>query len=484
MKSNRYRIHPATLFFVLTLAVAIIVWLLDIYRVSVYNPGTKSLLVVQSLFEAEGIRWLLRNLIANFSSFAPIGMVVVSLMGLSIAETSGFLSAFALRIPRAKYTSEISLVIFIFLGLLSNVVGDAGYVFLIPLVMLLAPRLGIHPLFAIIVTFVSVACGYTANVVVSSMDPLLARISADVTKNFHPQNFSSGPFANYYFIIASTLLLTVLIYFIAIKLLKPQLAKQGALSAPYETKKLSQRERRSLRISLVFGISFLTIILWLTFAPIGLFRGVSGQLIRSPFIMGALLIISCTIGIMGLTYGLFMGKYRSDRNIIRGLGYFINEFSSFFVIAFFAAQFFACLSYTHLDQFVILYVGDWVSSCSLGKGWMLLIFIIYCSVVNLCMVSAVGKWTLIAPLFLPLFWEIGVAPDVVQAAFRTGESSTNVITPFLYYSPFIIVLLNRYVTNISFGYVLRVTWYFSLLILVGWTTLFFLWYYLKLPFGL
>lgn len=484
MKSKIYKVHPATLFFLLTLLVAFSVWLLDIYSISVFNPHTNSYLQVQSLFNAEGSRWLLRNLITNFSSFAPIGMVVVSLLGLGLAEHSGFLSALCRKIPQGKFTAIYGLSLFIALAILSNVLGDAGYVFLLPLVMLLAPRLGINPLYAMLLTFVAVSCGYSANVVVSSMDPLLAKISAEITVNLEPQNFSSGTYANYYFMATSTVVLFAVILVVGRTILKPQLKKIGYSINLSKEPLLSQRERRSLKLAIVVGLLFLALFLWLTFSPIGLFRGVSGQLIRSPFIMGALLILSFTIGLMGLTYGLFLGKYRSDRDVVAGFGFFIKEFSLFFVIAFFASQFFACLTYTRFDQFIVLYFGHIVADLELSNLGMLIAIIVYSALVNICMVSAVGKWTLIAPIFIPLFWDLGVSPDVLQAAYRLGESSTNAFTPFLYYSPFVLVLINRYIPNVSFSFLFKTTWYFSVFILLVWTLFFIVWYLLKLPVGL
>ena len=484
MMNKKLTLHPATLFFVMTLVVAVVVWLLDIYGVSVYNPATESYLQVQSLFNPEGIRWLLRHLISNFGEFAPISMVVVSLLGLGVAEHSGFLSSFCRKMPQNQYTPTIGIVVFIFLGLLSNVLGDSGYVFLLPLVILLSPRLGIDPLLAIIVTYVSVASGYSANIVLSSMDPLLAKITAETTASYQPQNFNTGTYSNYYFMFASTWLLLVVIYVVGIKILKPRLVKAGFKVSFAPVAKLSQRERRALRLSVIVGCLFLGLVLWLTFSPLGLFRGVSGHLVRSPFIMGALLILSLTIGMMGLIYGLFSGKYRSDQNVVSGMGYFVKEFSLFFVIAFFAAQFFSCLNYTKVDQFVVLYIGHIVASLEVSKTLLLILFIFYCALVNLVMVSAVGKWTLIAPIFIPLFFSIGIYPDEVQAAYRVGESSTNPITPFLYYLPFVLVLLKKYTHQVSFVFLCKNTWYFSVIILIVWMAFYMLWHALKLPFGI
>lgn len=485
MKNKSYRLHPASLFFLLTLGVVFVVWVLDIYGVSVYNPQDRSFLRVQSLLNAEGARWLMRHAIKNFLGFEPLGMVVVSLMGLGLARHSGFLEAAAQLFPSSKQTPHWALLLFILLGILSNVIGDAGYVFLIPLVAILAPGLGLHPVAAILITFVSVACGYSANWMLSSMDPLLARLSKEVSAGFLPQNFNSGKYANYYFMSASTFVLTAVIYAVSRWQLIPRLQRLGLRPAAVAAKKLSHREQRSLQVAGALGLAILVLVGWLTFSSWGLFRGVSGELVRSPFIMGALFILSLSFGLMGLVYGWSSGRYDSDWDVVRGLGSGIRELSVYFVVAFFAAQFFACIEYTQLDQFIVLLLGHFTRALNTESSLLLLcVFMLYAAVANLFMVSAVGKWSLISALFLPLFWEQGVSPDVVQAAYRIGDSSTNVITPFLYYCPFVLVLLEKLLPRVSFGFIARHTWRFSLAVFVAWSAFFLIWYLLGLPFGL
>lgn len=484
MKSSTLRIHPASLFILLALFIIVMSWLLDVYGVTIYNPKTGTFLRVQSLLNAEGARWIMRNTISNFSSFQPTAMVVTSLLGVGIAENSGFLDSLMSRFPRLQNHPKRCLFIITLLGVLSNVVGDAGYVFLIPLMAIVAPRMGIHPVMAIVVTLVAVSCGYSANLMLSSMDPLLARITQDVSISLGIQNFNSGSYANYFFMFASTILLAGIIYLVGWWILRQKLVRAGYIVKPEVLRVLSHRERRSLNLALSIGFALLGTIGWLTFSSIGLFRGVSGELVRSPFIMGALFILSLSIGLMGLIYGLSTGKYRNDLDSVKSLGSSISSLSLYFVVAFFAAQFFAYVSYTKFDQFIILFVGRWINSFDISNSiCLLVVFIVYCSFVNLFMVSALGKWELISTLFIPPFIAMGINPDVVQAAFRIGDSSTNVLTPFLYYSPFILVLLDKYVPGVSFKFILKYTWFFSLIILGCWLLFFVFWYFVDLPFG-
>ena len=259
---------------------------------------------------------------------------------------------------------------------------------------------------------------------------------------------------------------------------------KGMVQELEEFKELAHREKRSLNIAALIGLTFLFLIGWLTFSSLGLFRGVSGELVRSPFIMGALMILSLSLGIMGVVYGLSSGKYKRDVDVVMGLTSGIRVLSIYFVIAFFAAQFFACLTYTQLDQLIVLFFGHLTASVAVDNPtWALLLFIIYCAWVNLIMVSALGKWVLISPIFIPLFWAMGISPDVVQTAFRVGDSATNVVTPFLYYCPFILALLHRYIPRVSFGFIFSNTWKFSVVILIAWALFFLVWFKLGIPFG-
>lgn len=483
MRSRRGLIHPATLFILLTLGVVLLVWLFDIYGLSVYDAQSNSYLRVQNLLNAEGVRWLMRHSLSNFTEFAPLGMAIVSLLGIGIAEDSGYLEAASHQLLRWKIPSNAILVFIILLGVLSNVVGDMGYVFLIPLVAVLSPRFGIHPVASVLITFVSVACGYSANLMLSSMDPLLARITGEVSTLNGIVTVSTGSYINYYFLIASTFLITGVVFLLSKYRLIPQLEKREYTIEPMVRKVLSHREKRSLIISSAVGTLFLAVIMWLTFSSIGLFRGVSGELLRSPFIMGALVVLSSGLGLTGLIYGLSSGRYRNQLDVVKGLTVGVRQLSVFFVIVFFAAQFFACLAYTRLDQFVILYLGQLTAHLSLGVTSSLVVFILYVTTVNLVMVSAVGKWALIAPVFIPLFWSMGVSPDILQAAYRIGDSATNGITPFLYYIPFVLAVLAQYKKKISFSFLFKNTWYFSVTILISWILLFFIWFELGIPFG-
>ena len=481
MKNSKWRMpHPATMFLVLTMFVVLLSWIFDIYGLSVTLPQTGEDIRVQSLLSPEGIRWLLRHIVTNFTGFAPLGMVIVAMFGIGVAQHSGFIDACIRQGIRGKQEKEKIILWVIFLGLLSNVVGDAGYIILLPIAATLFHSVGLHPVAGIITAYASVACGYSANVVLSTMDPLLARTTEEAAVAGGIEHGDTGPLCNYYFMFVSTFL----IYWVTRRKLLPAMGNYGGSTLFEGYKPLSRKERRALTVAIIVGVAYVALVLWLTFSSYGILRGVSGNLMRSPFIMGILFLISLGAGLMGMIYGFSSGRYRTDADVIEGLAQPMKLLGVYFVIAFFAAQMFACFEYSHLDKCLAIMGANLLSSIEFGNLSTLILFIIFSALINLIMVSATSKWTFMAFIFIPIFDKIGVSPDVVQCAFRIGDSATNAITPFLFYMPLVLTYMQQYDKNSSYLSLLRYTWRYSVYILIAWTLLFILWYLTGLPLGL
>ena len=485
MKNSKWRMpHPATMFLVLTMFVVLLSWIFDIYGLSVTLPQTGEEIRVQSLLSPEGIRWLLRHIVTNFTGFAPLGMVIVAMFGIGVAQHSGFIDACIRQGIRGKQEKEKIILWVIFLGLLSNVVGDAGYIILLPIAATLFHSVGLHPVAGIITAYASVACGYSANVVLSTMDPLLARTTEEAAVAGGIEHGDTGPLCNYFFMFVSTFLIAAVVYWVTRRKLLPAMGNYGGSTLFEGYKPLSRKERRALTVAIIVGVAYVALVLWLTFSSYGILRGVSGNLMRSPFIMGILFLISLGAGLMGMIYGFSSGRYRTDADVIEGLAQPMKLLGVYFVIAFFAAQMFACFEYSHLDKCLAIMGANLLSSIEFGNLSTLILFIIFSALINLIMVSATSKWTFMAFIFIPIFDKIGVSPDVVQCAFRIGDSATNAITPFLFYMPLVLTYMQQYGKNSSYLSLLRYTWRYSVYILIAWTLLFILWYLTGLPLGL
>ncbi|MBT9874194.1 AbgT family transporter [Bacteroides salyersiae] len=485
MKSSKWRMpHPATMFFVLTMVVVLLSWIFEIYGLSVMLPQTGEEIRVQSLLSPEGIRWLLRHMVTNFTGFAPLGMVIVAMFGIGVAQHSGFINACIRHGIRGKQDKDKIILWVILLGLLSNVVGDAGYIILLPIAATLFHSVDLHPVAGIITAYASVACGYSANIVLSTMDPLLARTTEEAAVAGGIEHGDTGPLCNYYFMFASTFLITAVAYWVTRRKLLPAMGTYEGSTHFDGYKPLSRKERRALTMAVIVGVIYVAIVLWSTFSSYGILRGVSGNLMRSPFIMGILFLLSLGAGLMGTVYGFSSGRYRTDADVIDGLAQPMKLLGVYFVIAFFAAQMFACFEYSHLDKCLAIMGANLLSSVEFGNLPTLVLFILFSAMINLIMVSATSKWTFMAFIFVPIFAKMGVTPDVVQCAFRIGDSATNAITPFLFYMPLVLTYMQQYDKQSSYLSLLRYTWRYSVYILISWTLLFILWYLTGLPLGL
>ena len=279
MKSKWRIPHPATMFFLFTLAVIFLSWIFDIYGLRVQLPQTGAEIRVQSLLSPEGIRWMLRNAITNFTGFAPLGMVLIAMFGIGVAQHSGFIDACVRQgVKNRKNTRRIILWVII-LGLL-------------PIAATLFYSVGLNPVAGIITAYVSVSCGYSANVVLSTMDPLIARTTQEAAIDSGVYQGNTGPLCNYYFMSVSTFVIGAIIYRITCKRLIPSLGQYEGKQIFEGYKQLSRKERRAMTMAIVVGMLYAAIILWATFSSWGILRGVNGGLIRSPFIMGILFLLS------------------------------------------------------------------------------------------------------------------------------------------------------------------------------------------------
>lgn len=368
--------HPATMFFLLTLAVILLSWIFDVYGLSVLQPQTGEEIRVQSLLSPEGIRWLLRHVITNFTGFAPLGLVIVAMFGIGVAQHSGFIDACIRRGVRRPRDPWRIILLVIVLGLLSNIVGDAGYIILLPIAATLFQSVGLHPIGGIITAYVSVSCGYSANVFLSTLDPMIASVTQEAADRMNIPPGQTGPLCNYYFLFVSTFLLAFIIYHITRRSLLPHLGMYAGDIHFNGYKQLSRKERRAMLGAVFAGLLYIAIILWATFSSWGILRSVNGGVIRSPFIVGILFLLSFGIGLMGMVYGFASGRYRTDGDVIEGLTQPMKLLGVYFVIAFFASQMFACFEYSHLDKCIAILGANLLSSASLSSLWILILFIL------------------------------------------------------------------------------------------------------------
>ncbi|MFA6832133.1 MAG: AbgT family transporter [Bacteroidaceae bacterium] len=484
--------HPATLFFSLSFVIAILSWIANSYGASTINPSDGSDIVVQSMLSAEGARWMLRNVFVNFSSFRPLGLVLIGLLGLGITMHSGFVDALLRKFLGQNPRRSLVIVCVIVAGMLANVIGDVGYIFLLPLSARLFQTVKLPPVVGVITGYVSLACAYSANLMLATMDPILANTTIQALAQSNITSYTMTPLSNYLFMAVSVPVLTMVIYYITVRYLIPQwnsenqaldsvetssftVASSSSSSSEQPRTFLATYESRALRITGIVAALYIIVLCLATFLPNGFLRGVDGSILRSPLIQSALFLIIFGLGMCGIVYGFTVGHYHNDRDILEGMGYYGQLLSQYIVIVFFASMMIAVMNYTQLGEYLTIYSAGWIERLQIGTIPTLFIFVLYVALVNLLIGSASAKWALMAYIFIPYFADRGLDPAIVQCAYRIGDSATNGITPFFYYLPLFIVLVRQYQPRTTTSHIINYLWRYILAILTVWLLMLGIW---------
>jgi aminobenzoyl-glutamate transport protein len=489
--------HPVTLFALFAVGIVLLSGLLGAIGLSVADPRPEhsagrapdGMITVVSLLNAEGLRMIVQNLVTNFTGFVPLGTVLVALLGVGVAEHSGLLGAAirALVLRASRHTVTVTVV---FAGVLSNTASEMGYVVLIPLAAVVFHSFGRHPLAGLAAAFAGVSGGYSANLLLGTVDPLLAGITQEAARLIDPE-YIVDPSANWYFMIVSTFLITGLGAWITTAVVKPKLGRYDAADASIELTDehrldpLTATERRGLLWAGVVALG-VVILLALLVVPAGapLRNPDTGAIANSPFLRGIVALIFVFFFVPGVVYGAVVGTFRSDRDVIDAMAKAMSTLGLYIVLVFFAAQFVAFFGWTNLGAITAIAGADFLRAVGLTGPLVFVLFILMCGFVNLMLGSASAQWAVTAPIFVPMLMLIGYSPEVIQAAYRIGDSTTNIITPMMSYFGLILAFATRYQKQAGVGTMIAMMLPYSMAFLLGWIVLFYLWVFVAgLPVG-
>jgi aminobenzoyl-glutamate transport protein len=488
--------HPITLFALFCLFIVLFSGFAEWIGLSVADPRPEGspkreldgIIEVNSLMSAEGLRWIVQNLVTNFTGFTPLGTVLVALLGVSVAEHSGMLSAL-MRSLVIGASKRMVTVMIVFAGVVSNTASELGYVVLIPMAALIFHSLGRHPLAGLAAAFAGVSAGYSANLLIGTVDPLLSGITQEAAQMLDP-TYLVGAEVNWFFMMASTFLIVILGAFVTEKIVEPRLGSYNSDEASIELGKQSvdevtAAEKKGLRMA---GLTFLIIcaILALTVVPEwGVLRNPdTGGVKNSPFLKGIVVYIFITFAIPGFVFGKVAGTMKSDRDVIDAMSKGMSSMGMYIVLVFFAAQFVAFFKWTNLGTVMAVKGAAMLQMLGLDGPMIFIFFIMVCGVVNLSLGSASAQWAVTAPIFVPMLMLIGYAPETIQAAYRIGDSVTNVITPMMSYFGLILAVATQYKKNLGIGTLIATMLPYSIIFFVGWTSLFYIWVFLLgMPVG-
>ncbi len=474
--------HPGTLFALMAGAVIVVSGIAARFGLSAEHPGTGETIEVVSLLSVPGLHRILTEMVDNFTGFAPLGTVFVAMLGIGIAESSGFLGSF-LRLLVLSAPRRLLTMVVVLAGVLSNTASEVGYVLLVPLSGTLFLAVRRHPLAGLAAAFAGVSGGYSANLLLGTIDPLLAGLSEEAARLVDP-SYVVNPACNYYFMAVSTFLITIIGTVVTERLVEPRLGTYDGGETADEVEPLSSDEKRGLWYAAAAGGVVAAIIALGTVPADGFLRDPdTGGLLHSPFLSGIVALIFLGAVAIGIAYGIGARTIRSDGDVMRGMGKSIETLGVYTVLVFFAAQFVAYFGWTNLGLIFAVEGAELLRAADLGVIPLMLAFVVLSALINLVMGSASAKWAIMAPVFVPMFMLLGTSPELVQVAYRIGDSCSNIISPMMSYFALIVAFFERYDKQAGIGTVIATMLPYTFAFMIGWMIMLTLWLALGLPVG-
>ncbi|MCF6169383.1 MAG: AbgT family transporter [Bacteroidales bacterium] len=473
--------HPATLFALFAASILLLSGVAAYFGWDAVHPTTGETIAPVNLLSKEGLHRVMLEMVHNFTSFAPLGIVLVAMLGIGIAESSGLIGA-GIRLLVISAPKRWMTFVIVLAGILSNTASDIGYVLLIPLSGTIFLSMGRNPLLGMAAAFAGVSGGFSANLILGTIDPLLAGLSEEAAHILDPA-YEVNATANYYFMVVSTFVIAAAGTLVTEKIIAPRLGEYTGGELPEEIKKLDKGEKRGLRWAGIVSLVLAALILWGTVPENGFLRGADGSILRSPIIKGVIALLFIFSAAAGMAYGFASGRFKNDGDVVAGMATAIKTLSVYIVLVFFAAQFVAYFKWSHLGEILAINGAIFLKSIDIGTIPLLLMFIILAGTINMAMGSASAKWAIMAPVFIPLFMELGYSPELSQVVYRIGDSVTNLISPMMSFFALIIAFFQRYDKSASIGTIISTMLPYTFVFFIVWSILLLIWVYFGWPLG-
>ncbi|MCA9279595.1 MAG: AbgT family transporter [Phycisphaeraceae bacterium] len=486
-----------------------------------------------SLLSRDGLDWVFSNMVKNFVEFDPLGIVLTGMLGIGVAERTGLLAAL-LKAFMAIVPAKLLTPAMVFLGIMSSMGLDAGYIVLPPLAAMLYIAVGRSPLAGIAAVFAGVSAGFNANLLVTGLDPMLSGLSTEGAQLLD-ENYAVAPTCNWYFMIASTFIMTLAGWWVSSALVEPRLrSKPADDGGPVpegdrdpKAHLLNDDDRRGLRAAGIAGVivvgALLALVLipgaplYTAHAPDPASIGENARMITveivpngmaleeaerpaGAFVHNDQLVVPSTrrfdrwvdaivpmiflsFLIPGLAFGAATGSVKSSKDAAEHMIEAMKAMAPIIVLAFFAGQFIALFNQSNLGTMLAIWGGSQLANMGLSAGLLMVAFVLVTMVFNLFVGSMSAKYALFAPIFVPMFMMIGISPELTQAAYRIGDSVTNVITPLNAYLVIILVFMQKHAPKSGLGTLVAMMLPYSIVFLIAWTILLLMWLWLGIPLG-
>ncbi|OUO46666.1 AbgT family transporter [Megasphaera sp. An286] len=476
--------NPAILFLIFFMVLALCSYVLQLAGVTAVNLKTNEIIHIRSLISAEGLDWLLTNLIKNYINFPPLGMIIVLTFGLGVASETGLLQTLIHHsmhnIPRKYVTLAV-----VFISLMSHIASDAAIVIMPPLAAMLFYSMGRHPLVGFACSLAAIYSGFTANILIVTTDVLLSGITTQAIRTIDA-TMTVTPIDNWYFMSFAVFYLTAVTTFITEKFVEPRMGvydpahAQENLTIP----DVSPEEKKALRHTLIAAVLYLAVVFLMAFPDNGLLRNSqTHSLLGSPLLRGVIPLLCGFLLTVGLTYGVSIGKIKNADDMIHCMTNAVKGLSGFLVMAFFIAQFIAAFAWTNMSTMIAMKGALFLKDVGMTGLPALICFMLFGQLLGLFTSSGSAVWALLSTVFVPMFMLLGYHPAFIQAAFRAGDGALNtvaLVNPFL---PLFLEIIRRYKKDSGIGTYLSLMMPYAMAFLVMWYALFIFWYLTGWPVG-
>ena len=468
--------HPVTLFAMLCVAVAIISAITAAMGIEVtteiINRATNEMEVqtikAVSLLNGDGFKYMIENAVSNFTGFAPLGVVLVGMLGIGIAESSGYIGTLLKKVVSIT-PAKLIVPTVVFLGIMSNMASDAGYVILIPLGALIFMAYGKHPLAGIAAAFAGVSGGFSANLLIGTIDPMLAGLTNEAAHIIDP-TVNITPPANYFFMCASTFLIT----------------------GGSDLQNLSDKEKKAMTAANLTFVAMVVGLVALILMPNSFLRNLEADSFlnsivdHSPFMNGLIPIVALLFFVPSVVYGKIAGTVKNEKEVASHMSKAMSSMGGYLCLAFVASQFISYFNYTNLGTIIAVTGASILESANIGTIPLLIGFILITAIINLFVGGLTSKWMLLGPIFIPMLYHVNTSltPDMVAAAYRIADSSTNVISPLMSYAGIILVFIKKYKPEYTLGDMIKLMFPYSIAFMISWTILLISFFMFKIPLGI
>ncbi|MFI6734313.1 AbgT family transporter [Nonomuraea sp. NPDC050451] len=477
--------HPFWLFVILAALLALTSWGLAAAGVSAVNPASGKTVVAKNLLSADGVRMMVGDAVTNYTSFPPLGTILVVMLGVAVAERSGLLAA-VLRSGVSRVSPKWVTFALAFTGMVAHVASDAAYVVLIPLGALAFRAVGRSPILGIVVAFVSISAGYDASPLITPTDAILSGLTTAAAHTVDPA-YTVTPLANYFFSLASSLVLAATITLVTERVLARRVESMPIDPDTSEddlgTLALSASERRGLRAALIALVVYVAAVVAAVLPAGSPLRGKDGGIVQSPLLTSIAIFLALAFLAVGWAYGKAAGTITGSRDIPGFMAHGFREMAPILVLFFAISQFLAYFKWTGIGEIIAIDGAGLLKSAGVSGPVVFLGILVVVTLINLVVTSGSAQWALVGPVFVPMLMLLSIPPEYTQALYRIADSCTNAITPMSPYFVMALGFLQRYRRSAGIGTLASMTIPLSFTLLVVWTLLFFVFWWLGIPLG-